>query len=83
MNLFFNPSISDLQKLLSKAVKNKPIHDLVIDYDGEVLIDPQVEQPLNKFKFRIQMSKKTGLISLFLSLMEGWNNDENPRASLS
>lgn len=59
MNLFRKASLIELQQLLSKTDKNAPVHNIVIDYDGEVLIDPELSQPeidLNKFKYRVQLS---------------------------
>lgn len=58
MNLFINPSIQELDKLLSQCDASTPNHNLVVDYDGEVLIDPDLQQPeidLDRFKFRIRL----------------------------
>ena len=87
MNLFHNPSVDELQSLLQSAPETNHIHDVVVDYDGEVLIDPQVSQPhldLNKFKFRVQLtefSKRALSLSsaplryLYNNLMRAWDSD--------
>jgi len=87
MNLFHNPSVDELQSLLQSASETKNIHDVVLDYDGEVLIDPQINHPhldLSKFKFRIQLtefSKRALSMSsaplryLYNNLLRAWNGD--------
>lgn len=87
MNLFHNPSVDELQTLLQNASATKNIHDVVLDYDGEVLIDPQVSQPnldLNKFKFRMQLTEFSKLAVslssaplryLYNNLMRAWDSD--------
>ena len=58
MNLFINPSIQELNQLLSQCDASTPNHNLVVDYDGEVLIDPDLSQPeidLDRFKLRIRL----------------------------
>ena len=87
MNLFDNPSVDELQTLLQSAPETKNIHDVVLDYDGEVLIDPQVNHPnldLSKFKFRVQLtefSKRALSMSsaplryLYNNLLRAWNAD--------
>jgi hypothetical protein len=58
MNLFINPSVQELNKLLSQCDASIPSHNLVVDYDGEVLLDPDLQQPeidLDRFKLRIQL----------------------------
>jgi hypothetical protein len=86
MNLFFNPQKRELHKLISQANNGKQIHDVVVDYDGEVLIDPDLEQPtldLNKFKVRVRLSDRLSralneqsnhLHSLFNNLQQAWND---------
>jgi hypothetical protein len=81
MNLFSNPSLSEFQKLISKVTNGKAVHDLVLDYDGEVLIDPQLEQPdldLDKFKVHIRLQSLQPLKNLFNYLLNAWN-DNFPR----
>ena len=87
MNLFINPSLSDLYQLICKAKNTTPIHDLVVDYDGEVLIDPQLEQPElqpKKFKFHLQFNELTkkailtgsnNLKALYNNLKNAWDNE--------
>jgi hypothetical protein len=87
MNLFFNPSLSELRKLIRESNNEKEVHHIVVDYDGEVLIDPELEQPelnLDRFKCRINLyerpknfikSKSEKLIALFNHLMEGWEGN--------
>lgn len=61
MNLFLNPSEREFRQLIIEAEKNNKFHDVVVDFDGEVLIDPQLEQPnldLSKFKIHIQRSQQ-------------------------
>jgi hypothetical protein len=58
MNLFINPSLHELRKLFSQCDTSTPNHNLVVDYDGEVLIDPDLEQPeidLDRFKYRVRL----------------------------
>jgi hypothetical protein len=87
MNLFLNPTVEDLQSLIKSAPETKAVHDVVLDYDGEVLIDPQISHPeldLNKFKFRIQLpaiSKRAVMLGsaplryLYNNLLRAWNNE--------
>lgn len=87
MNLFFNPSLSELRKLIRETNNEKEVHHIVVDYDGEVLIDPELKHPglnLDRFKFKINLyerpknyirSKSEKLISLFNNLMEGWEGN--------
>ncbi|MEO8085914.1 MAG: hypothetical protein ABI763_03790 [Bacteroidota bacterium] len=86
MNLFLNPSVNELHNLIQNAPEGAKIHDVVIDYDGEVLINPQLEHPdldLNKFKFRIQLTEfskralmkgSNSLKYLLTSLVNAWNS---------
>jgi hypothetical protein len=89
MNLFFNPQERELHKLISQAHNGKKVHDVVVDFDGEVLIDPDLEQPnldLNKFKVHVRLSDRltralnvqsNHLRSLFESLNKAWNDKYN------
>jgi len=58
MNLFLNPSLSEFQKLFKQTDTNPPVHTLVIDADGEVLIDPELQQPgidVNRFPYKFRL----------------------------
>ena len=59
MNLFHEPSLAELRKLVESGQKSLPVHNIVIDYDGEVIIDPEKKYTgvsLNRFKFHTQIS---------------------------
>ena len=78
MNLFLNPSLSEFQKLVNQVRNGRPVHDVVLDYDGEVLIDPQVEQPgldLKKFKMHLRLKSLRPLRDLFTCLLQAWNGN--------
>jgi hypothetical protein len=95
MNLFYNPSVNELQKLITKNLKSASEHNIVIDYDGEVLIDPDLVQPdldLNKFKFRIKLNairkhyikRGSSWLSILLNnLVKGWKEGLNSYSSHS
>jgi hypothetical protein len=58
MNLFYDPSIIGLRQLIDTADKSLSVHNIVIDYDGEVIIDPEKKYSsvgLNRYKFRTKM----------------------------
>lgn len=78
MNLFFNPSVSEFRKLINRAAKSKSVHDLVIDYDGEVLIDPQLDQPqleLDRFKVHVRLQGRKQIRNLFNHILNAWNEN--------
>ena len=89
MNLFTNPSARQLRQLLIKAEKKHSVHEVVVDFDGEVLVDPQLRQPnldLNKFKVHLQFSEHAGkalslgtkrLKELLNSLLDDWKAEYN------
>jgi hypothetical protein len=89
MNLYFNPQERELHKLISQTDNGKKVHDVVVDFDGEVLIDPELEQPgldLNKFKVHVRLSDRliralnvqsNHLRSLFNNLQQAWNDKYN------
>jgi len=95
MNLFINPSLSDLYQLICKSKNTNSIHDLVVDYDGEVLIDPQLEQPElqpKKFKLHVQFNELTkkailtgsnNLKTLFNNLKNAWESGADYRNALN
>ena len=85
MNLFFNPSVNEFKKLLMKADNGLTVHDLVIDYDGEVLLDPHLNQPeldLDKFKVHVQLRGNNHFRKLFNFLLRAWNNRSRVRMVL-
>lgn len=85
MNLFFNPSINEFRKLLNKTDHRLLVHDLVIDYDGEVLLDPQLNQPgldLDKFKVHVQMRSDGHFKKLFDFILRAWNHRSRVRMVL-
>jgi len=54
MNLFYKPAISQLALLIEKSTQNSPRYHILVDYDGEVLIDSNANltsEALLKFKF--------------------------------
>jgi hypothetical protein len=87
MNLFFNPSLHELHQLISEGDQTKPVHNIVVDYDGEVLIDPDEKQPelnLDRFKFRIKLYEmpkdyinrgSRWMKKLLHRLMDGWEDN--------
>jgi hypothetical protein len=95
MNLFFNPSLKELRNMLRDIENHESEHDVVVDYDGEVLVDPQLQQPeldLDKFKFRIRLNElntaaasgKSGLFqNLFRHLMNAWNNTNGSELNIA
>ena len=93
MNLFLNPSVDELHSLIKNAPETKIVHDVVVDYDGEVLIDPQLAQPgldLNKFKFRVQLTEfskralemgSAPLRYLYNNLLRAWDTENDFRGA--
>jgi hypothetical protein len=89
MNLFFNPQKRELFRLISQVDNGKKIHDVVVDFDGEVLVDPDLEQPnldLYRFKVRFRLSdrlikalnEQSGHLQfLFNNLQKAWNDKYN------
>jgi len=54
MNLFYKPSISQLAQLIERSTKNSSAYHIIVDHDGEVLIDSNAnlaQSALSKFKF--------------------------------
>ena len=84
MNLFYDPSISELRQLVDSANKSINVHNVVVDFDGEVIIDPEMKYKgidLGKFKFRTQISmaikgNARSLRALFETLVEAYNRGE-------
>ncbi len=82
MNLFYNPSLLSLRQLVDTGKKSLAVHNIVIDYDGEVIIDPELKFAgvgLNRYKFhtKIYQSIKNDARSLHLlfeTLRTAYNN---------
>ena len=85
MNLFFNPSIHELRKLIKDVDPNHAVHNLVVDGDGEVLIDPDLREPnidINKFPFRFRLRSPQMLLNrgsqmlsyVYEFLLSEWEN---------
>lgn len=83
MNLFYSPSISELRQLVDSANKTINVHNVVVDFDGEVIIDPEMKYKgidLNRFKFRTQISQAIkgnarSLKALFETLLDAYNRN--------
>ena len=76
MNLFTNPSLFEFRKLFTKAGNSHAVHHVVVDFDGEVLIDPHLEQPnldLRKFMVHVQLRSLKSMRDLFQYLVNAWN----------
>ena len=87
MNLFLNPSVKELSKLIESTESTKP-HNIVVDYDGEVLIDPELKQPeldLSKFMYRLRIRTPKSIIrqgsnwmqNLLNNLLTAWNENHS------
>jgi hypothetical protein len=83
MNLFNDPSISELSDLLENDVKSNNFK-LIVEHDGEVLIEnDEKKNPgiLNKYKFYIRGVGKSAakniryLNHLFQNLIFCWNEN--------
>jgi len=82
MNLFHEPSIAELRKLVESGNKSLPVHNIVVDYDGEVIIDPEMKFAgisLNRFKFHTQVSHAVksstrGMRILFETLLSAYHS---------
>ena len=84
MNLFYDPSISALRQLVDSSDKSLKVHNVVIDFDGEVIIDPEVKYTgieLSRFKFHTRISQSIkknakGMKALFETLLQAYNNTQ-------
>ncbi len=89
MNLFHKPSLSELASLIEANTQQAENYNVIVDYDGEVLIDSdsRVGEPvLNRYKFYFT-SMNSGKISgesigfikylarLFKNLVFCWEKD--------
>lgn len=66
MNLYYDSSTMALRQLISGAEAGRRVHSIAVDYDGEVIIDPEVHFPdvdISKYKFCF-MVRKTSLQNL-------------------
>ncbi len=66
MNLIYDTTIDALTELVNTADKSLSVHHVAIDYDGEVIIDPEKHFPhvaLPKYKFCTQI-KDTSLANV-------------------
>jgi hypothetical protein len=83
MNLFYSPSLISLRQLVDTGKKSLSVHNIVVDYDGEVIIDPETKFAdigLNRFKFHTQISSSVknnvrALHTLFETLRAAYNNN--------
>ena len=83
MNLFYDPSISALRQLVNTLDPSKKVHNVVVDFDGEVIVDPEVKYSgieLSRFKFHTKISASIkqnarGMKALFETLLEAYNRN--------
>ena len=84
MNLFYDPSISALRQLVDSSDKSLKVHNVVIDFDGEVIIDPEVKYTgieLSRFKFHTRISQSIkknakGMKALFETLLLAYSDSQ-------
>jgi hypothetical protein len=85
MNLFYDSSIVGLRQLIDTADKSLGVHNIVIDYDGEVIIDPEKKYAsvgLNRYKFCTKMNRSVlksgqGIKALLEKLVAGYSGTGN------
>ena len=89
MNLFHKPSLAELASLIESKTQEADQYNVIVDYDGEVLIDSDAsvgEPVLNRYKFyftSMNSGKITGesivfikyLARLFKNLVFCWEKD--------
>lgn len=90
MNLFYNPTLNELNSLIDKFVKEPELTHLTVDNDGEVLLisdKGEFTSKLDKFKFyvrdlRLQKCIRTGSLKdtkllrmLYNRIMYSWRKD--------
>ena len=83
MNLFYDPSITGLRQMVAAADKSLPVHNIVVDYDGEVIIDPETKFAgikLTRFKLHTRISqsikgKAKNVKNLFETLLATFDNN--------
>lgn len=84
MNLNYPYDKASLMALTQTADKKSDIHTLVIDFDGEVVLDPEIHFPgveVSRYKFHTEIEDKslrdvTSLAALYDSLEEMFNANE-------
>jgi hypothetical protein len=82
MNLFYDPSISGLRQMVATADKSLPVHNIVVDYDGEAIIGPETKFAgikLNRFKLHTRISqslkgKAKNVKILFETMLAAFDN---------
>jgi hypothetical protein len=58
MNLIYDQTPDALQELAVVADRSLPVHNIAVDFDGEVIIDPELHYPnvdLRRYKFCTQI----------------------------
>jgi hypothetical protein len=83
MNLNYDSSHTSLLELIATADTSLETHNLAIDFDGEVIIDPELyfpQVPLEKYKFcthvrDISLRKSEMVQALFRSLITIFDRD--------
>jgi hypothetical protein len=90
MNLFNNPTLSELSQLISLNSNYYSSYDLIVDHDGEVILEPssaKSPEQLKKYKFYIrglQGKANIGIIAarnlrflnqLYKNLLFCWENE--------
>ena len=58
MNLNYDQQPEALIELLATADQTLPAHHIAVDYDGEVLLDPEVQYPhvpLHRYRFHTRI----------------------------
>ncbi len=79
MNLYSDPTMMELRQLIDNADPSLTEHHVAVDFDGEIIMDPEVhypEVPLYKYKFCVQVRRKLntdGIKELFITLIDGFN----------
>ncbi len=78
MNLFYNPSIFALRQLVDTANAQEPVHNIAVDYDGEVIVDPEKHYPqvdLKRYKYHtcVKLDSEGKVRELFRELVAIFN----------
>jgi len=86
MNLYCDPTKEALNELISEASANRMVHNVVMDYDGEVIIDSDLRYPdvdIRKYKFYTFVKDSTlrnadvvkVLHETLMTVFETWGKD--------